>query len=133
MPASARFAVLGFLMLSVAAQAAQPPRAEVPNPLPKEIVAAWEKAGLLAGWCEEEDIAELRFHYPTTPPEAGWMPVFSVNILRQETREEFVSKFKSLPAPATPFALFVSLGRLSDANLKELARFKTVTVLTLSK
>jgi len=54
MSARIRFVVvLGLLAASVSQQAtAQPPKKEVPSPLPKTVTTAWAKAGAETGWVE---------------------------------------------------------------------------------
>src|SRR5262245_29247980 len=90
--------VLGVPFLSGSLlQAADPTKAEVPGPLPKEVVAAWEKAGMEVGWSEVMRFGELAFHPAQTPPQAGWLPAFRVGDLDWRER-----KLKGLPAPETP-------------------------------
>ena len=61
--------VLGVSILSGSRlRAADPPKGEVPKPLPKEMVATWQKAGMEVGWSEVMRFGELAFHPAETRP-----------------------------------------------------------------
>jgi hypothetical protein len=92
--------------------------------LPKEVVAAWEKAGARAGWSGVDENGFLRFHTADEPPRVGWVPAFTL-------WDGKVVTLKDLPAPATGFALYLDSANATDAQLKELGRFQQLTSLDL--
>src|SRR5262245_19405938 len=109
-----------FVLSGSLLQADDPPKKEVPKPLPKEIVAAWEKVGAKAGWSEVDKYGRSVFHPAETPPQAGWLPVFVIVYWKEGVLEE-------LPAPDTAFELHLDSRKYNtyirkemDGGLKEL-------------
>jgi internalin A len=109
-----------------------PPGAEnLPYPLPREVVEAWEKAGAVKGWMR---LRVIGFdHVPAWQGgEGGDLPAFRLF----DWQEGVVTK---LPAPAVPFGLYLfdswdasrDASRLTDAGLKELAGLKSLRWLAL--
>lgn len=132
MSACARFAiVLGVVVLTGSLLRADPPKQEIPKPLPKEVAAAWEKAGARAGWIavtnwgfEYRGNGGVPLHPVNQPPQAGWVPGFQIGKWKE-------GMLKGLPVPATAFALDLSASEITDAELKGLAALQTLTALCL--
>jgi hypothetical protein len=102
-----------------------PPGAEnLPYPLLREVVEAWEKAGAVKGWMR---LSVPGFeHVPAWQGgEDGDLPAFRLF----DWREGVVTK---LPAPAVPFGLYLRDAQVTDAGLKELAGLKTLRWLDLT-
>jgi hypothetical protein len=112
MPALARFVLaLGASALSASLlQAVDPPKTEAPKPLPKEVVAAWEKAGAEVGWGEVSEQGFVVFHPANQPAQAGWLPVCKMRGWR-------AGVLKELAQPETPFGLYLSHTTITDAGL----------------
>ena len=104
--------------------AEQPPKQDPPQPLPKEIVTVWEKAGARPGWLGLDSSRLLVFRKEAnglTDEVSGFQ--FGV------WRDGIVAK---LPAPAAPFGLNLSGTQVTDAGLKELAGLKNLHTLNLN-
>ena len=115
--------VLCALALPAPLHAADPPKAEIPKPLPKDVVAAWEKAGAEAGWFSSW-YAGPTFAAAKQSPRPGQIAGFRVKKWQD-------GMLKDLPAPEVLFALDLSGTAVTDAGLKELAAFKRLTLLGL--
>ena len=111
---------------------AQPaPKSESPKPLPKEIVAAWQKAGARPGWLGTSGpggtglkaTGFLAFEEKATGL-TGTVPAFRFDVWK----DGVVAK---LPVPATPFGLDLRGVNVKYADLKELAGLKSLHTLSL--
>lgn len=113
-----------FALLLVTGQpgfAAQPDKNDRPTALPETVVKAWTDAGATAGWVTVDAAGVPTF---VEKAEAGAIPAFRF----AKWKDGVVAK---LPAPAAAFGLDLARTEITDAGLKELARFKTLTTLTL--
>ena len=88
-------------------------------------MTAWEKAGALEVWVEPANFGVMRTFPPFMGPLPDWLPGFTIQKWK-------AGMLKDLPAPDAPFALQIG-GSLSDADLKELARFKNLAGLSLGE
>ena len=101
-----------------------PPRSE---PLPDELVAAWEKAGAEVGYLTQSEWSHVGFA-PRTPTNAaeyrGAIPGFQI---RAKT------KIADLPAPSVPFGLYFEREATpaTDAGLTQLGKFAHLRTLSL--
>ncbi len=93
-------------------QAADPPKNEVPKPLPAAVIQAWEKAGAKVGWADASNF--FKFYLADTPAQAGWLPAFQIPRWQD-------GMLKDLPSPETAFALDLTSTKVTDTGLKELA------------
>src|SRR5262249_14814796 len=100
-----------------------PAKKDLPKPLPKEIVAAWKKAGAQVGWMRVEESGSIRF-LPEEKGVAGDLPA-----LRFSPWKRGVSG--TLPAPAAAFGLDLSRTEVTDAGLNALAGFQSLQALNL--
>src|SRR5438105_15403099 len=103
----------------------EPPKEEVPKPLPKDIVAAWEKTGAEAAWCQAGRHGFLSFHSAKAPAQAGWLPAFRFPDWKE-------GMLKCSPEPECAFAVDLEGTKVTDAALKELIQLKQLTSLDLS-
>ena len=94
---------------------------DLPEPLPESIAKAWKDAGATVGWMKVDTSGILTF---IEKHEAGAIPAFQF----PRWKDGVVPK---LPAPETPFGLFLSKTEIMDAGLKELAKLKSLTSLCL--
>jgi hypothetical protein len=99
------------------------------NRLSDEVVAAWQKAGAKVGWYGRTRDGGWQF---TTgkPDDDNALPAIMWDANREPVGLD------KLPAPGVPFALFLdsapSLPQLTDAGMKDVARFKTLQHLGIS-
>lgn len=122
---SAPLAVLLLLVGGVVpAGAGQPPKQDSPKPLPKEIVAAWEKAGGEPGWMGLHSLGFFVFAEESTGL-TGAIPAFHFFFVWEDG---VVSK---LPVPAAPFGLDLIETKVTDAGVKELVGLKSLHTLNL--
>src|SRR5262245_6239789 len=113
------------LLVAITVQAALvPPQAAPPQPLPKELVAEWRKAGATAGWIGRNDDGWFEFQDKPTGL-GGPVPAFKFN----NWDEGVVSK---LPWPQTAFGLDLTDSLLRDKHFKRLVQLKNLQVLNLS-
>jgi len=105
----------------------QPKVVEKPKPLPPALVAAWEKAGFVAGWMGPvKDYDFSTFSRTLNELDASKaVPAFEARNLKPGVLE-------SLPAPATAFGLDLMYSDITDAGLKEVAKLQQLTSLDLS-
>ncbi len=94
---------------------------DIPKPLPDNIVKAWKDAGATIGWMKVEASGGLAF---TEKPEAGAIPAFRF----PNWKDGVVPK---LPVPEVAFGLDLSKSDVTDTALKELAKLKNLTLLSL--
>jgi internalin A len=96
---------------------------EAPKPLPPEIVKAWRGIGANVGWMK----MDLGDNGPTfqVEGEIRAMTVFQFT----EWKEGVLAK---MPDPGTRFGLCLSLTKVTDAGLKELAGLKSLQALYLA-
>jgi hypothetical protein len=103
---------------------AEPPdRKNLPKPLPDNIIKAWKDAGGTVGWMKVQESGELTF---LEKPEAGALPAFQFS----KWKDGVVAK---LPVPEAAFGLDLSGTEVLDAGLKELAKLKNLTFLSLCR
>jgi hypothetical protein len=96
-----------------------------PQPLPANVVAAWEKAGAIVGWVHEDEFGRNGYEFVVAEKGvAGDLPAFWGGF----TVDGVLGK---LPPPTVPFALDLSYPGVTDADLKELAGLKNLHTLTL--
>jgi hypothetical protein len=103
--------------------AAPPAKKNPPRPLPKKIVAAWKKAGAQVGWMRVGKFNGIEF-LPEKEGVAGDLPALKFSRWK-------AGVLARLPGPAAPFGLDLSRTQLTDAGLKQLARFKYLQALDL--
>src|SRR2546423_12864344 len=101
----------------------QPSRGQEPARPAPEVIAQWKEAGASVGWLSEE---EGRRHWYTVfdRPPAGAIPAFQLTA--------FPTGKMALPAPEVPFGLSLKSARLSNTDMKELARVTRLRILYLS-
>lgn len=127
----ARYFEIGMAMLLLLAGGAgsalaQPePKSDPPQPLPREIVAAWQKAGAVPGFMGLTSDGYLAYQEKATGL-AGAIPAF-----------QFITAWKDgvvtkLPVPEAAFGLHLTGTQVTDAGLKELAGLKSLHTLTLN-
>lgn len=97
---------------------------EPPEPLPDDIVRAWEAAGAQVGWMRVNEHGAIEF-VGELEGRAGDLPAFKFRQLKEHILAD-------LPAPATPFGLDLSFTQVTDAELKGLAGLKNLQTLDLS-
>ena len=91
--------------------------------LPKEVLAAWQKAGAKVGWIRmEKGVPD--FQTTDKSSQAGWLPVFVIEDYRE-------GMLKGLPAPDTAFALDLFKTKITDAEFKRIAEFEHLVWLGL--
>src|SRR5262249_25558988 len=96
-----------------------------PQPLPKDVVSAWEKAGAVVGWVHEDEFGSDGYEFVVAEKGvAGDVPAFWGGF-------EVKKVLGKLPPPAVPFALDLSYPGVTDADLEELAGLKNLHTLTL--
>src|SRR5689334_7464214 len=115
MSVAIRVACILLVPLSAATAWGQSPDAG-PQPFPDRVRTAWENAGAVTGWLVETPFG-LRFRAGAGPGMPGELPAFRWN----DWQDNVTAK---LPAPGQVFGLDISENRITDAGLKELARFK---------
>src|SRR5712691_3327490 len=123
MASGTKLTALFFCLLQVAAVRGQ----DAPKALPADLRAAWEKAGLTPGWMAHVEWG-INFLPHDDKDAAAWkvekLPAFAF----YKWQAGVLSK---LPPPEQGFGL--SLGNsVTDAGLKELARFKHLQRLDLT-
>jgi hypothetical protein len=104
--------------------------AKAPRPLPEAVVDAWRKAGAQVGWMGWNEVpgdeyAMLAFRFGGEG-KAGEVPAF--RFLAWPKAETL----RKLPVPQSGFGFFHRTTHLADADLKDLARFKSLHFLTLT-
>jgi hypothetical protein len=109
-------------------QTADEPKAEEPQPLPKEIIDAWKKVGCTTNWSQVSASGSREFHPLEKMPRAGWLPNLSFG-----KRDWKAEKLKDLPAPEMAFSLNLGLTTVKDEDLKEVATLKHLTGLMLDQ
>src|SRR5262245_24934663 len=123
----AKLAALVVLLCGgLSAHAAPVPKATDPQPappLPRELIAEWEKAGAKAGWIGLNVDGWISFSEKQAAV-TGAVPAF------QFANWDEVALAK-LRAPETPFGLAFVGGQVPDAGLKAVAKFKTLQALIL--
>jgi internalin A len=107
------------------AAACQAAESKKPEPLPAEVVAAWEKAGAKTGWMGPDNIGRIAFHAGGEGKE-GEAPAFAF----KEWREGTLSK---LTPPEKAFGLSLDYTEVTDAGLKELAGLKQLQSLDIGR
>src|SRR4051812_10848682 len=101
-------------------QADEQPR---PDPLPADVVAAWEKAGAETGWMVLHECGFIEFRAGGAGKE-GELPAFSITAWREGI-------LNRLPPPGQPFGLDIFNATVSDLVLKEVAGLKDLQALNL--
>src|SRR6516225_5724855 len=120
----AKLATLVWLACGVpTAQAAPAILKDPPEPLPKEIVVTWQKAGADAGWMGVNRFGYLVFDKDLNGL-ANALPAFHF----PSWVEGAVS---DLPAPGAPFGLDLGFTDVAKAGLKDLVKFKDLQLLDL--
>ena len=104
------------------------------QPLPTDVVSAWEKAGASVGWFGPASTGRFGpdrrngyWQFNTQREEldvARSVPTFKIHAWRE-------GMLAKLPAPARAFGLDLSETHVTDAGLKELAGLKQLTTLDL--
>src|SRR5262245_3583610 len=62
---------------SLSDAAGQPSPGELPQPLPKNVVAAWKKAGAVVGWLHEDEFGRVGYEFVVAEKGvAGDLPAF---------------------------------------------------------
>ncbi len=100
------------------------PAAEPPKPLPEKVVKAWKDAGGFVGWMRFTYSQHVQFSTAKGTP--GDIPAFQFSGGK-------VGRTAPLPEPEVGFGLSLEGSHLSDAGLKELARFTRLRALNLSR
>ena len=100
-----------------------PAKADAPQPLPENIVKAWEEAQAQVGWMRVHPAGFLEFAR-AEEGKPGDLPAF----LFHEWQDGRLAK---LPAPASAFGLYLNATQVTDAELKELAGLKSLQALNL--
>ncbi|HVS37947.1 MAG TPA: hypothetical protein VMS17_20475 [Gemmataceae bacterium] len=95
-----------------------------PNPSPRDVVAAWEKAGATTGWMSMSESGILVFR-SGGEGKAGEVPAFRF----RAWGERLLSQ---LPSPDQPFGLDLFHTEVADAALKEVAGLKQLQRLDLA-
>ena len=95
-----------------------------------KVIASWEQAGARFGWevpvygdYTSKTPLETKF-MTERPGEGPALPAFSAV-------ERHVKRLQDLPPPQAPFALHLQRSRLTEGELKALARFQSLQSLTL--
>jgi Leucine-rich repeat (LRR) protein len=107
------------------------PAQKPPQPLPDDIVKAWGKAGAESGW-----MAPVAWRLVFRNKPADLKKLAGVNAAAAVPTFKFFVWPKALdrlPAPARPFGLHQFEIGLTDADLKGMPAFKTLTALNLSE
>jgi RNA polymerase sigma factor (sigma-70 family) len=99
-------------------------QAKKPNPLPDAVVTAWQKAGVTDGWMRSV-FWGMTFHNDPEDVKPGDLAAFRLF----EWKAGVLSK---LPAPDQAFGICLGNSNVTDAGLKELARFKQLQMLDIS-
>ena len=95
-----------------------------PEPLPQDVVEAWQKAGAKLGWMNTDEHA--RFHSRGKDEgQSGEVPSFRFDVWPGRIVAE-------LPQPTQAFGLDLLNTQVSDADLKELGGFKSLQALILA-
>ena len=113
--------VLVCAILAASLTWAEEPKKELPKPLPENIVKAWTDAGATVSWMKPDSYSYAIF---LAKAEAGTLPTF-------QFKEWEAGVIAKLPAPGTPFGLDFYDTLVTDRDLKELARFKNLSMLIL--
>lgn len=100
---------------------AQLPELEA-EPLSAAVMAQWQQAGALFGWCTIDAQGDWQFHRER--PASGGLPAFRFSRFPAE-------KVSSLATPEVPFGLWLGRSTRGDQDLDELARFKRLQALNL--
>jgi len=115
---------LGLLaMVAGVNRAAEPATSSAPKPLPEAVVKAWTGAGAEVGWISDDPDKRLDFR-EGDKGQAGEIPGFSFRKLTP-------GLIAKLPAPDTPFGLYLYRRELTDDLVKELAGLKNLQALNL--
>src|SRR5262245_37902199 len=116
---------LGVLLLLAGAVAAGEGqlKQDPPQPLPKELVAAWQKAGAKPGFMWLDSTGFLHFEEQPTGL-AGAVPAFQFS----GWKNGVVAR---LPVPSVSFGLRLSFTPVDDAGLKEVAKLRSLHTLQL--
>jgi internalin A len=114
----AAFALIG------GAGGAAPADEKRPEPLPADVVAAWQKAGAVPGWLGVDDKRGILEFRRGAAGKAGEVAAFSL-------RDWEPGVLGKLPPPGLPFALSLVETQMTDAGLKELAGLKQLQWLDL--
>jgi internalin A len=105
-----------------AAAAFVPDRPErAPQEIDPKVVEAWKKAGAIAGWYKRDEYG-------------GWVSEFKPNdpaLPAFHWRSFDPRVIAKVPAPSAPFALLLRFTEVTDAGMKEIARFKSLQTLEL--
>src|ERR1700722_17083679 len=110
-------------VVSCWAAAGAPAPHQPPEPLPADVVAAWEKAGAETGGMAPTPYGFMAFRAGGEGKE-GEAPAFRF----KEWRGGMLSE---LPPPGQAFGLDLGFTKVTDAGLKELAGFKQLQALNL--
>ena len=104
----------------------QPPtsKGELPQPLPAEIVKAWQEAGANVGWVRVNEYGFFEFVFEDAG-KPGDVPTFHF-------AEWKAGVLGRLPPPAAGFGLSISGTKVTDAGLKELAGLTSLQTLVLN-
>jgi hypothetical protein len=103
----------------------QPPtsKGELPQPLPAEIVKAWQEAGATVGWMRVYQYGFVHF----VSEDAGEPG----DVLAFRFAEWKAGVLGRLPPPEAGFGLYLGGTKVTDAGLKELAGLKSLQTLNL--
>jgi len=110
-------------IFSQALRAEQPAKKDLPEPLPKELVEAWKRAGADVGWMRANGFGLLKL-VPEKERAAGDLPAFSFSDWKNGV-------VPNLPAPAPAFGLHLLGSKVRDVGLKDLAALKNLQALNL--
>lgn len=105
------------LTLGIVARAS----ADEPKPLPRDVTEAWERSGAMTGWVGRDENGALGFR-AGGQGKKGEVPGF--RLVRWEA-----GALAKLPAPAAAFGLDLSSSAAGDADMKDLARMKSLDTL----
>ena len=111
-----------------AALAQVEPESDSPQPVPKEIVTAWEKAGAKSGFMGRykrgDRVGFLGFEQ-SAERLTDTVPAFRFMAWKNGV-------VKGLPVPSTPFGLDLHHSNISDSGVQELLSFKSLHTLDLA-
>lgn len=101
---------------------------KAPEPLPERVVTAWKAAGASVGWMGPgRSDGSLVFSARLADlADAGARPAFFLDVTRPRD-----AAFSKLPAPTSPFGLYLRGPSATDARLRELAGLKNLVHLGL--
>jgi internalin A len=104
-------------------RAEQPAKKALPEPLPKEVLDAWKKAGADVGWMRIDTFGSLKL-MPEKERAAGDLPAFGFTDWKN-------GQVVKLPSPAAAFGLHLFGSKVRDVGLKDLAALKNLQALNL--